>query len=738
MSTAFRARSGVSAHKWALFPGGKRLKTECFASRVRHAERIYAPIVFSLFATVACFAPLLCGEDSPAQPAVPPSWQATGWGGGGFYWACAFHPAKDGVIYLGGDCNGVYKTEDHGKNWRIINRGISDYAIYSIATDALHPDTVFAVTTTGVCKSVDAGEHWEFLDATGMKAQAIFADRGKSVRALAVDPQSGDILAGTPHGIIYKSSDGGKTWKKLYELKEKGVIASVAISSKNGKAMLAASNNAGLLMSADGGETWTPAAVTAKNVKHAAFAPSDDAIIYAACANDGVWKSTDHGQTWSAASTGIDPKSGITEVVIDPQQPDAVCAMATTGWSGNVYRSTDGGKSWKSIQGMKPDKAGDPTLPAEGNDYAGFSSLTNIAVNPNNGKELYVAANWRCAYSADGGATWEERDRGTDISCITDIRFLDGKTYVTVMDEGLLASDDNGSTWKQLYPLKYTAGFSGHHWRVFPSKTADGAIHLVSTCSAWDAPVNKIMLSADGGKTFKSSMDGLPKDRPKKNTMWGDGFVRALAADPANPQTLYVGIDGDPDPEHNPTGGGIFKSTDGGVTWKQLAHQPGSRRMFYGLAVDPTDSKRIFWGSCGANGGLYRSEDSGDSWTLVCKDEPWVFNLAVSATGEVYCAGNNLWHSADHGATWKKISDFKDGNTIVGLELHPKDEKTIWISRVSWSSGASGGIYKTTDAGAAWQDIAADIPYRKPLVLRFNPDTSELWAGNVGLYKLKQ
>src|SRR5207302_2808965 len=117
--------------------------------------------------------------------------------------------------------------------------------------------------------------------------------------------------------------------------------------------------------------------------------------------------------------------------------------------------------------------------------------------------------------------------RGADISCVTDIRFLDGKTYVTVMDEGLLASEDNGTTWKQLFPLKYTAGISGHHWRVIATKNTDSVTRIISANSPWDTPVNKVLISSDGGKTFKAFADGLPKERPKKNTMWGDGYARA-------------------------------------------------------------------------------------------------------------------------------------------------------------------------------------------------------------------
>ena len=70
-------------------------------------------------------------------------------------------------------------------------------------------------------------------------------------------------------------------------------------------------------------------------------------------------------------------------------------------------------------------------------------------MNPNNPNELYISGNWRCAWSGDAGKSWEERDRGADISCVYDLRFLDGKTYVTAMDEGTLASDDNGKSWRR-------------------------------------------------------------------------------------------------------------------------------------------------------------------------------------------------------------------------------------------------------------------------------------------------
>src|SRR5262249_44428454 len=75
---------------------------------------------------------------------VPLHWEPAGWGGGGRYCAAVFHPTRNGVIYMSGDVAGVYKTEDHGKNWRQINNGLADYGVYSLAVDRTKPETVYA------------------------------------------------------------------------------------------------------------------------------------------------------------------------------------------------------------------------------------------------------------------------------------------------------------------------------------------------------------------------------------------------------------------------------------------------------------------------------------------------------------------------------------------------------------------------------------------------------------------
>ena len=866
------------------------------------------------FATVAkaCAAGALLTSAALAAPTAEkptPAWTPTGWSGGGFYYSAAFHPTRDGVLFLGMDVAGVAKSTDHGKTFRMVNTGLTDYAMYSLAVDFKNPDIVYAGTEGGLHKSTDGGETWTFIPGTAKKDLRITAERGISVRSVASDPTDSSIVyAASPGGKIYKSTDGAATWRVVYqkgveidafngvrvqfgkangayfggiwspvefpkdatgvtgigftlkgddskaervflnlktstgfayrsrnindllanaqvhdvvftaadfeidpdfakkspdkaaaapktpewatvnrmdlsrvsapdtasvlkigriffaargadgkdakltvrdfssdkkvqaygnvrlgEAAAGGAVSSVVVCASNPAKVLAATSDTGLLLSDDKGETWRPLPTPTKAM-HAAFDPANAAVIYGAFATEGIHKSSDGGATWAKVSSALPPKFSAREVVVSPANSNEVYIIGADGWNGDFYYSTDAAATWTLSRSVKVDLAIDPTLPGDGS-KTGLSSPTNLTINPSNPKELFISANWRPAYSADGGRTWEERVKGADITVQTDIRFSGDRTYVSAMDEGTFMSEDQGKTWKQLWPLKYDGEFSGHNWRLAVNQV-NGVDRIIATVSPWTGK-NKVMIaiSEDGGKTYKKTTAGLPTYEITANTMWGRGYPRALAVDPTNPMTVYLGIDGDP--TEGKSGGGVFKSVDGGYTWMQLPNQPGSRRMYYGLAIDPTNPKRIIWGGFGANGGVYISEDGGDSWTHAFKQDQYVFNVYAAADGTLYAGGNNLWTSTDHGKTWKQITKLK-GRSVVGIETDPRDLKTIWISAVTWDGSSEGEVYKSTDGGATWTDFTGNIQHRKPQVLRFNAKTNELWSAQTMLHKIKQ
>ena len=519
---------------------------------------------------------------------------------------------------------------------------------------------------------------------------------------------------------------------------EGDVLSSVAIAPSNPSLVFATNTEQGIFRSEDAGTTWS-VVVPGITAMQAAVAAHDPSSVWAACGEAGLRHSTDGGRTWAAVYPDPTRKTAMIEVALAVKGEGRVYAIGNRGWGGCLYRSDDQGTTWTTSTSVRLGLPGDPTLPQ---DPGSLSMVTNIAINPQDPDQLLIAANWRNVFSADGGRTLVERSTGADNTCITDIQFSGGKTYATAMDEGLMVSENDGGEWRQLLPLRWDPEISGHFWRVRVAQVG-AATRIVTTSSPWksfgDAScANRAFVRADGGATFAVARDGLPGYVPAINCAWRRSFPRALAADPSHPEVLYLGMDGDPGPDANHQGGGVFRSGDGGVHWTRCAGQPGGRRMFYGLVVDPSEPKRVFWSSCGAGGGVWRSEDEGRSWAHVFQNDSWCFNCEISPSGMILAGGSQLYCSSDHGTTWRTISRFTEDPVIVGIAIDPADEKRIWISRTTWDGSSRGGIYRTTDGGGAWSDITGDIPYRKPLVLRYQEASHVLWAGGVGLFRLKQ
>jgi hypothetical protein len=257
----------------------------------------------------------------------------------------------------------------------------------------------------------------------------------------------------------------------------------------------------------------------------------------------------------------------------------------------------------------------------------------------------------------------------------------------------------------------------------------------VGTSSPWNANINQVIVSESGGQSFQLISSGLPSGRPSVNTMWGQGYPKALAVDPNNPQTIYLGIDGD-------DGGGLFVSGNGGYTWGHTRGQPGSLRVYHGLAVDPVNSNNIVWGALGLNGGVYISRDKGNTFNYVLNSMQWVFNLAIDPKGVIYAGGDSsgptLYVSDAAETYFTMLKHFSDGvgNAVDGIAINPKNPKMIAVSTVNWNSNAPCVYYLTSDGGNNWTQINGNLPDGSGAsVMTFDPQGQYLYiaryAGSV-------
>ncbi|NLB69844.1 MAG: hypothetical protein GX804_09240, partial [Lentisphaerae bacterium] len=171
--------------------------------------------LFGIFSAAAASMVLATGS-AHGMDSENTRWTWCGWGGGGYFWSNAIDPVNPNIMYLGGDVVGMYKSTDRGKNWRLINNGLHEYGVYSMAISRSNPKVLYAMTPNGVARTDNGGEKWTPLPETFKSRHNLSSHRPGSVRALAVDPVNpGIVYAGSAMGVVCKSTDGGMTWSEL-------------------------------------------------------------------------------------------------------------------------------------------------------------------------------------------------------------------------------------------------------------------------------------------------------------------------------------------------------------------------------------------------------------------------------------------------------------------------------------------------------------------------------------------
>jgi len=572
-----------------------------------------------------------------------------------------------------------------GLQWRPIGpmRGGRTCAV---AGHRSHPFTFYiGVCNGGVWKTTDAGTTWI----------SIFDDQStQSIGAIAIAPSDSNVIyVGSGEGLhrpdlsvgdgLFKSTDGGKTWTHL-GLREAQQITEIAIDPRDPDRLFVAvlghpygpSAERGIYRSTDGGRTLTQVFTRGENTgaRDVDIDPSNPAIVYATFwearqgpwenaawggTNGGVFKSVDGGATWRQLTNGLPQGLQHAELSVAPSDPRRLYAIVAAGGGGGrgagggagggvFYRSDDGGETW--TKPTTDNRAGNQRI-----------SESNVVVYPNN-PDAIIVTDIVSFKSVDGGRTWvpfKGAPGGEDYQGAW-INPDNPDIIITIVDQGAVVTLNGGATWTtwfnqptaQLYHIAADANF--------PYRVCSGQQESGSACVATRGNYGAI-----------SIRDWLPVGVDEY------GYV---APDPLNPHLVYGGRSvtrfdyrtGQTAPV-SPAGGrgGVAPA---GLSVRQVRTQP--------VVFSEADRRMLLFG----NNYLWKTLDGGITWTRISDD----------LTRKKHEAPRNLGSYAAQAAP--QLDD-NSARVIYTIGPSPIDANRIWI-------GTDDGVIQTTaNGGLTWTDV---------------------------------
>ncbi len=412
----------------------------------------------------------------------------------------------------------------YSASWRITGPTGGD--VRALVVDPSDPDRFYFGTLDGqLYTSTDAGRNWRLL--TNFNRPHLFVDH------IIVDPRNSKVLYVATHrhkdaGGLFKSTDGGLTWRESPELRNEAVH-SMTQSEQNPDVLVVGTFN-GIFRSNDSGETWTPLPTTNTpglvHVESLAIDPRNSNVIYA-----GTWylpfKSTDGGKTWRSIKQGIIDDSDIFAINIDPRNPNHLIASACSG----IYDTRDSGESWHKVQG----------IPSQ-------SRRTRAIVQHPTVPGLVFAGTtegfWRSAKGGDNNSWMVTTSRQIEINSIAVHPRNPNTIYIGTNNYGVMVSTDGG---KNFAPSNN--GYSGRFVNsIVPDRENGSRIYATTINTATGGGF--FFVSSDGGATWSPSMRNMP---PRL-------IGYSILQDESDANVIYLG-----------TNLGMYRSADRGSSWAPMS-----------------------------------------------------------------------------------------------------------------------------------------------------------------------
>ena len=650
------------------------------------------------------------------------------------------------LVYVGAAGGGVWKSIDGGVTFKPVFDKYSQ-SIGAVSIDPAHPDTVWVGTGegdtrnsvsigSGLYRTDDGGDDWRqvgLADTERIARVAVDPTDSATVYAAAVGPLWSDSV----ERGLFKTSDGGKTWRKILYVNVSTGCADVVLDPKNPKILFAAmwdfrrrpdffrsgGPGSGLYKSSDGGEHWKRLAAGLPEGDLGriaiAVAPSSPQTVYATIESKktALYRSDDSGDTWRMINTsfnvGVRPFY-FSHLVVDPKNPERVYKPGFM-----LTSSEDGGKSFSGA----------------GFNFGSYHSDTHaLWIDPANTDHLLLGT--------DGGV-YESRDRGGRWMFVRTLPV--SQPYRVALDDARPYNvyggfQDNGCWYG---PSSGPGGIGNDEWKNFGF--GDGMYTFPDPTDA-----NVLYWSYQGGELYKFLKRTRETKQIRPYPVKGDKTLRfnweaPFVVSPADPHLLLAGAQY------------LFASTDQGESWKQISgdlttDNPELERQvesggltpddssaenhctIYTLAPSPLDTKVIWAGT--DDGNLQVTRDGGAHWQNVAARVPgvpkgtWVSGIEASRhdAGTAYATFDNhargdfatyVYRTADFGQTWVRLATADVTGYAHVLREDPKSASLLFL-------GTERGLFLSIDGGKEWAQFSGDLPRVPVRDIAIHPRESDL------------
>jgi len=606
-------------------------------------------------------------------------------------WTVAFSPTygQDQTIFVAG-LGGLYKSTNQGTTWTEA----STLPLQSVAVSPnfITDSTLFIITTQmTVFESTDGGKTFTQLTLPASITSAL--------NAIAVSPHFGadhTLLLGTAANGIYKSSDGGSNWVSVTAASPAPVVNSLIFSTGFSADHTAfAATNAGVLISTNGGSSWSASnsGLSDANVNSITLSPNylQDGTLWAATAANpptvgGLFESVNQGASWTLTPLINRDLSDLTT-----SHYHNVAAVNTGSGISLVLATFEG--MWLS-----------PSNPISWQyvDLLPTRLVRHILLSPNYVNDQTVFANTYGGgnlWSTTGGATWSFQNTGmklpyTDTAAISPNYANDGIAFSSIY--GLLERSVNrGATWQQMFGcctgdaagtltnargVAVSPNFAQDQTLIIGTDNApDPTLPPYVTYQGSQYPNQGVFVSTDGGNHWVPTNLGGP---PIITVAISPGF--------ATDRSAFAGT----------ATKGLYKSTDGGMTWSTISLPVSTKQI--GLVAYAT-SQVVFVAP--VTGGLLKSIDGGSTWTLLPRttnllilDLQFSPNYASDQTFFAATIQGGVMKSTNGGKSLLPLSAFPDTwATAVAVSPNYSADQTVFAA-------AYHSIYKSRDGGVHWTD----------------------------------